>query len=150
MPRSVQQHIHAPVYHCNLFEASKNRGARLLPDGHAEGGMHACMQAGVETLRPPTRCFSDWPAWVDQNLPVLENKRVLMYCTGGVRCERASAYLCSKGAPFSNVQQLRGAPLFTGICPSCCIRASYDFLETSEIYLSKLATDAGGFLLQLD
>ena len=66
------------------------------------------MQDGVETLRPATRCFSDWPTWVDQNLPALAHKRVLMYCTGGVRCERASAFLRSKGAPFSNVQQLRG------------------------------------------
>lgn len=68
------------------------------------------MQAGVETLKPPTRCFSDWPAWLDQKLPMLAGKRVLMYCTGGVRCERASAYLCSKGELYSQVAQLRGVP----------------------------------------
>ncbi len=33
-----------------------------------------------------------------------------MYCTGGVRCERASAYLRSKGSAFQDVVQLRGGP----------------------------------------
>ncbi len=47
-------------------------------------------------IRPNTKCFRDFPAYVDQNLDLLKDKQVLMYCTGGVRCERASAYLKSK------------------------------------------------------
>ncbi|CAN0444756.1 unnamed protein product, partial [Ectocarpus sp. 12 AP-2014] len=54
---------------------------------------------GVETLDPKTRQFSDLPKWVDENAYRLRQgrggkgggKRVLMYCTGGVRCELASA-----------------------------------------------------------
>lgn len=68
----------------------------------------ARMQDGVTTLAPPTRCFSDLPAWLDRHEDELAGKQILMYCTGGVRCERASAYLREKGAPFDRVYQLQG------------------------------------------
>jgi predicted sulfurtransferase len=57
---------------------------------------------------PQIRQFSDFPAWVDDNVERLRGKTVMMYCTGGVRCERASAYLIKKGAEFENVIQLEG------------------------------------------
>ncbi len=63
----------------------------------------------METLDPHTRCFSDLPAWLDAHEAQLRNRTVLMYCTGGVRCERASAYLREKGPEFSRVFQLSGA-----------------------------------------
>ena len=69
------------------------------------------MQEGVQVLKPPTRCFSEFPEWVDRNADLLEGKRVLMYCTGGVRCERASAYVRQKGPAFQDVLQLRGVRL---------------------------------------
>ena len=49
--------------------------------------------------------FRDLPDYVDQ-LNALKNKKVLMYCTGGIRCEKASALLHSRG--FENVLQLHG------------------------------------------
>lgn len=58
-------------------------------------------------LLPPIRQFSDFPAFVRRNADVLRNKRVLMYCTGGIRCERASAFLQQEGIA-SSVAQLRG------------------------------------------
>ena len=74
------------------------------------------VQDGIPTLRPPTRCFADLPAWIDSNLDQLEGKRVLMYCTGGVRCERASAYLRERGEAFTNVAQLKGMIQAMGSC----------------------------------
>ncbi len=63
----------------------------------------------VPTLDPRTRCFSDLPAWLDEHAyDKLAGRTVLMYCTGGVRCERASAYLREMGPAFSNVYQLQG------------------------------------------
>lgn len=56
---------------------------------------------------PSIRQFSDFPKFVHENAYVFRNKRVLMYCTGGIRCERASAYLKSTGEPAS-VGQLHG------------------------------------------
>ncbi|GMH44089.1 hypothetical protein BSKO_12023 [Bryopsis sp. KO-2023] len=63
---------------------------------------------GVTTLDPQLRCFSDLPAWVDRHESLLRDKQVMMYCTGGVRCERASAYLRDKGPGFDDVGQLKG------------------------------------------
>ncbi|XP_077993627.1 thiosulfate sulfurtransferase/rhodanese-like domain-containing protein 2 [Glandiceps talaboti] len=58
-------------------------------------------------LAPNIRKFSYWPEYVDKNLHIFEDKKVLMYCTGGIRCERGSAYLRSKGV-CKDVLQLKG------------------------------------------
>jgi len=49
--------------------------------------------------------FRDLPGYVSQ-LEELKNKKVLLYCTGGIRCEKASALLRSRG--FPDVFQLHG------------------------------------------
>ncbi|XVF05930.1 hypothetical protein REPUB_Repub06bG0004300 [Reevesia pubescens] len=69
------------------------------------GKFHA---SSVETLDPGIRQYSDLPSWIDDNSEQLRGKNVLMYCTGGIRCEMASAYIRSKGAGFENVFQLFG------------------------------------------
>ncbi|XP_042372223.1 thiosulfate sulfurtransferase/rhodanese-like domain-containing protein 2, partial [Plectropomus leopardus] len=50
----------------------------------------------TQCLAPSIRKFSYFPDYVDQNLELFRDKKVLMYCTGGIRCERGSAYLRSK------------------------------------------------------
>ena len=65
-------------------------------------------QEGVKLLNPHLRCFGDLTSWLDQHAAELAGRNVLMYCTGGVRCERASAYLRSKGSAFQDVIQLQG------------------------------------------
>ncbi|KAK2991771.1 hypothetical protein RJ640_015505 [Escallonia rubra] len=62
----------------------------------------------VETLDPEIRQYSDLPSWIDKNSEKLRGNSILMYCTGGIRCEMASAYVRSKGAGFENVFQLFG------------------------------------------
>ncbi|KAG0503324.1 hypothetical protein HPP92_003396 [Vanilla planifolia] len=59
----------------------------------------------VDTLDPKIRQYSDLATWMDDHSERLRNKKVLMYCTGGIRCEMASAYIISKGADFENVFQ---------------------------------------------
>ena len=49
-----------------------------------------------DAVLPNTQSFRDFPAYIDSNLEKFQDKQVLMFCTGGVRCERASAYLKSK------------------------------------------------------
>jgi predicted sulfurtransferase len=51
--------------------------------------------------------FRDFPSYIDSRLEQFKDKQVLMYCTGGIRCERASAYLKSKNVA-KNVYQLKG------------------------------------------
>lgn len=58
-------------------------------------------------LAPNIRKFSYFPDYVDQNLELFKDKKVLMYCTGGIRCERGSAYLRSKDV-CKEVYQLKG------------------------------------------
>ena len=58
------------------------------------------------SINPKTRFFSEWPAYVEENIESFKGKKVLMYCTGGIRCEKASAFLKSKGC--DDVSQLKG------------------------------------------
>nr|XP_029515785.1 thiosulfate sulfurtransferase/rhodanese-like domain-containing protein 2 [Oncorhynchus nerka] len=60
-----------------------------------------------QCLAPNIRKFSYFPDYVDQNLDLFRDKKVLMYCTGGIRCERGSAYLRSK-LVCKEVYQLKG------------------------------------------
>lgn len=58
-------------------------------------------------VAPNIRKFSYFPDYIDQNLELFRDKNVLMYCTGGIRCERGSAYLRSKEV-CKEVYQLKG------------------------------------------
>jgi len=59
-------------------------------------------------VNPMTRSFGDFPSWVE-NHPELRDKRLAMFCTGGIRCEKATAYLRENG--FDDVFQLEGGIL---------------------------------------
>ena len=63
-------------------------------------------------INPMTKTFKEFPEYVDKLLlsnPSIRSKKVAMYCTGGVRCEKASAFLMNKG--FDNVFHLKGGIL---------------------------------------
>lgn len=47
-------------------------------------------------ILPDIKNFRDLPQYLDENLDKFADKQVLMYCTGGIRCERATAYLNEK------------------------------------------------------
>eukprot|EP00797_Seminavis_robusta_P010175 Sro174_g076540.2 (806) ;mRNA; r:13314-15731 len=59
-------------------------------------------------IDPNTTTFAQFPHWVDQNKHLLQEKRVLMYCTGGIRCEKASAYIRRQVPSAKSVQHLKG------------------------------------------
>ena len=61
---------------------------------------------GIEVLDPQMRRSTEFPRWVDDNIEKLQGKKVLMYCTGGIRCERASSYLIDRG--LTDVNQCEG------------------------------------------
>ncbi len=60
-------------------------------------------------INPATDSFRQFPAYVDDKLDPAKHKRVAMFCTGGIRCEKATAYLKSRG--FGEVYHLRGGIL---------------------------------------
>lgn len=57
-------------------------------------------------IRPDIETFRDLPEWVQENKHLIEGKRILTYCTGGVRCEKFSGWLIKEG--FEDVAQLHG------------------------------------------
>jgi UPF0176 protein len=57
-------------------------------------------------IRPDVETFRDTPQWVRDNRQLFEGKRVLTYCTGGIRCEKFSGWLKREG--FEDVAQLHG------------------------------------------
>ncbi|HIE49160.1 MAG TPA: rhodanese-related sulfurtransferase [Gammaproteobacteria bacterium] len=61
------------------------------------------------SIVPEMDNFIDFPDYVEKNLEVSKNKKIAMFCTGGIRCEIASSYLMSKG--FPEVYQLEGGVL---------------------------------------
>ena len=60
-------------------------------------------------LDPDTERFRDFPAFVEEALNPEAHPEVALYCTGGIRCEKASAYLLDRG--FETVHQLDGGIL---------------------------------------
>lgn len=61
----------------------------------------------TNAITPEINHFRDFPAWVDTNIEQFKDKEVLMYCTGGIRCERATAYFKLKGVA-KQVYQIEG------------------------------------------
>ncbi len=60
-------------------------------------------------IDPSTTSFGQFPAWVRENLDVEKQPKVAMFCTGGIRCEKASALL--KNIGFKDVYHLKGGIL---------------------------------------
>ncbi|MBX2848483.1 MAG: rhodanese-related sulfurtransferase [Acidiferrobacterales bacterium] len=60
-------------------------------------------------VNPHTETFREFPDYVQQNLNPKEHKKIAMFCTGGIRCEKASAYMKEQG--FEEVYHLKGGIL---------------------------------------
>lgn len=58
---------------------------------------------------PETETFREFPAYVKDNLNPQQHKKVAMFCTGGIRCEKATAYMKEQG--FDEVYHLEGGIL---------------------------------------
>jgi UPF0176 protein len=66
--------------------------------GHFEGAVD-----------PLTPTFRDFPMWAEEHKHMLEGKKIAMYCTGGIRCEKSTAYMRSLG--YKEVYHLKGGIL---------------------------------------
>jgi UPF0176 protein len=62
-----------------------------------------------DAISPKTTNFREFPTFVKEKLNTKKNKKIAIFCTGGIRCEKASSYMLSKG--FENVYQLNGGIL---------------------------------------
>lgn len=60
-------------------------------------------------LNPDTQTFREFPKWVEENRDKLNKPKVAMFCTGGIRCEKASSFMKLNG--FNDVYHLKGGIL---------------------------------------
>lgn len=60
-------------------------------------------------LNPKTETFREFPGYVKDQLSPTKHKKVAMFCTGGIRCEKASSYMLEQG--FEEVYHLQGGIL---------------------------------------
>ena len=60
-------------------------------------------------IDPHTTNFREFPAYVSQNFNPAKHKKVAMFCTGGIRCEKASSFMLEQG--FEQVYHLQGGIL---------------------------------------
>jgi len=60
-------------------------------------------------VNPKTTSFREFPQWAAENLDKTKHKKVAMFCTGGIRCEKSTAYLKEQG--FDQVYHLDGGIL---------------------------------------
>jgi UPF0176 protein len=60
-------------------------------------------------INPNLDVFSEFPQYIQANLNPDQHQKIAMFCTGGIRCEKASAYMLSQG--FREVYHLKGGIL---------------------------------------
>lgn len=60
-------------------------------------------------IDPETKSFGEFPAWWEANKARFHNKRIAMFCTGGIRCEKSTNYLLGEGV--EEVFHLKGGIL---------------------------------------
>jgi len=60
-------------------------------------------------INPNTESFREFPSFVKENLHPEKHKKIAMFCTGGIRCEKSTAYLKEQG--FDEVYHLKGGIL---------------------------------------
>ena len=61
------------------------------------------------SINPNTKSFTEFKRYLINNLQKEKNKKIAMFCTGGIRCEKVSSYMIKKG--FKDVNQLHGGIL---------------------------------------
>lgn len=60
-------------------------------------------------IDPETKSFGEFPAWWEENKDRFHNKRIAMFCTGGIRCEKSTNFLLGQGV--QDVYHLKGGIL---------------------------------------
>ena len=61
------------------------------------------------SINPQTNSFTEFKKFIQKNLANYKEKKIAIFCTGGIRCEKASSYMIKKG--FNDVNQLKGGVL---------------------------------------
>jgi len=57
-------------------------------------------------INPQTKSFTEFKNFIDKDLKEFKNTKIAIFCTGGIRCEKASSYMLKRG--FKDINQLKG------------------------------------------
>ena len=63
----------------------------------------------ARAIDPHTKNFKELPGYVEKNLADAKHKKIATFCTGGIRCEKFTAWMLEQG--FENVYHLKGGIL---------------------------------------
>jgi predicted sulfurtransferase len=112
------EHLRADEYHAMLAEENAEKPTVVIDVRNAYEsviGHFNPPEGGAELLDPKMRNSKDFAPWLalPETQAKLNGKRVMMYCTGGIRCERATALLnqmtaVTPGFDTQGVYELRG------------------------------------------
>ncbi|GAB5364537.1 hypothetical protein AAMO2058_000978800 [Amorphochlora amoebiformis] len=105
-PGSGGVHLSPRSFHKALAEGSREDTVIIDVRNRWEYALGHFKTKNITAVDPDTKTYSEFKQWIDRQAETFKSKKVLMYCTGGIRCETASAYLKLKGA--KNVSQLQG------------------------------------------
>lgn len=86
-----------------FLEAMKNENAVLID---ARNDYEYDLGHFKNAIRPDVRNFKQFPEWIKKNKEKFADKKILAYCTGGIRCEKFSGLLLREG--LKDVNQLHG------------------------------------------
>jgi predicted sulfurtransferase len=103
-------HLEPNDFHA-LLEGNPKDTVVVDVRNHYEAAIGRFDGGSAEYVDPKMRKSTDLQTWLSkpETQDKLKDKKVLMYCTGGVRCERASAYLNTQmGSQLKGVYQLKG------------------------------------------
>lgn len=66
-------------------------------------------------IRPDVKTFREFPEWIRKNMKQYKDRKIITYCTGGIRCEKLTSFMLQEG--FSDVAQLEGGIVTYGRDP---------------------------------
>lgn len=95
------------------FHAAMRDPEAVLLDGR--NGYESDLGRFRGAICPPVENFRDFPDWIREHREQLRGRKILTYCTGGIRCEKLSGYLRREG--FGEVYQLDGGIVAYGKDP---------------------------------
>jgi UPF0176 protein len=75
----------------------------------ARNTYETAMGSFAGALDPQLESFGEFPGWLNNQREITAETRIAMFCTGGIRCEKASSFMLQQG--FQSVYQLDGGIL---------------------------------------
>ncbi len=113
-----------------------NRDDVVILDGRNDYEYNVGRFAGA--ICPPVESFRELPDWLRQHRRDFEGKKILTYCTGGIRCEKLTAWMLQEG--FRDVYQLHGGIVRYGQDP---MTQGEGFQGINVVFDDRVAVSAG-------